>query len=171
MNDERFTEWFKLLLEENEIQSIDELTPDMLIEAIQNAEDDIDNQETWEMGSTGTAAACHRSNIADLQDYILLLEGMIPETHTIEFILGIYEDPDMLPKRIVFLVPETIDYAALKGELTKAKDKIVAEMTDACIEEMFVPVLNETCALIGPHSRWRYEPLESLHGKENLWGM
>ena len=78
-----FEEWVGGLLSRNDVQSIDGLSPEMIREEIQDAESSIKNEECWEMGSTGPAAAMHRGNAADLRSYVLYLESLLPETCTI----------------------------------------------------------------------------------------
>ena len=79
--DERFDEWIKELLSINSLHSVDELTPDMIYEEIQDAESSIDNERLWEMGSKGAASAMHRTNAANLRDYIQFLKALIPDEH------------------------------------------------------------------------------------------
>lgn len=171
MMDERFKEWIKELLSYNGINSIDQLTPDMIIGEIRDTESSIESEEYWENGSTGSTAAMHRNNAVNYRDYILFLEELIPDMHTLELILGMYEDPDELPKRVIFLIPNSLDLAELKAILVTTRDKVLQEYPDLCVEEAFEQVLKETCAAIGPHCHRRYESLARLHGKENLWGM
>jgi len=95
----------------------------------------------------------------------------LPDTHALELILGVYEDPDELPKRVVFLVPDAVDLDGLKEKLIIARDKLTAVLSDKCVEELFELVLDATCNFFGSPCHWRYEALESLHGKENIWGM
>jgi hypothetical protein len=163
--DERFEEWIKGLLSDNDVNSVDELSPEMVIEAIRDTKNDINNQENWEAGSSGIASACHRNNAEDLRDYILFLETLVKGTHTLELILGVYEDPDELPKRVVFLVPDTVDLDCLKENLIVTRDKLMEAFPDECVEDLFELVLDKACYC------WRYEALENLHGKENLWAM
>jgi hypothetical protein len=169
--DERFKEWIGELLSNNNLHKVEELTPEIIITEIRDTESSIASEEYWANGSEGARAAMHRNNAVNLRDYIVYLEGLIPNMHTLELILSMYEDPDELPKLVKFLVPETMDTSGLKKAIVTVRDKVMSKNPDLCGEEAFERVLYETCMVISRYCHWRYEPLTRLHGKENLWAM
>jgi len=170
-NNEMFTVWIAMLMERNSVSEIKELTSEMITVAIEDARVAIKNEETWALGSsTPIEASTHNNNVETLREYIGYLEALSSPKHELELILGIYEDPNELPQRIIFCVPEEVTMTDLRKAVVTARDKAQAFTVD-CTETAFESVLNDVCAGFGQNSYWHRAKLESLQEKEDLWEM
>ena len=75
-----YDEWLQELLRNNNIQSTGELSPDMVSEEIRETETTIRNERLWALGApTKASADLHLGNIVKLEEYIQLLETLIPQ--------------------------------------------------------------------------------------------
>ena len=170
-NNEMFAIWISMLMERNSVSEIKELTPEMISEEVKEARAAIGNEKTWAGASTSMESSMHSKNTETLTEYIEYLKMLLPSKHELELVLGIYANPNELPERIVFCVPEEITMNDLRKALVTARDKAARNFTVACSETAFESVLNEVCAEFGQKSYWYRAKLESLYGKEDFWDM
>ncbi|MDR0287225.1 MAG: hypothetical protein LBI03_05915 [Clostridiales bacterium] len=169
-NEAMFKEWVSQLLERNNVSDVKELTLEMIDEEIEDTRSGIKNEKLWALGSSGRTAAMHSNNAEVMCEYVKYLE-LLPPMHDLELVLGIYMNPDELPERIIFRVPEAVTMEKLREVLISVKDLICQQNTCDYLEESFERVLNDTCAQIGQKSYWRKANLESLAKKEDIWEM
>ena len=172
MFDERFEFWIEELLRCNSVSTISELTTPMINDEIEETRGSIKNEKIWELGADHRQSVYHRQNIDAMNDYIDFLENLKnnkTDKHTLTLVLGIYEDPDELPIRVSFNVPENIGIKELKRELIKARDVAYSDTSESCIENAFEETLRLCCESIGNGSTCCRTRLRTLHEKENLW--
>lgn len=166
-------DWVEALVNRHALKSKNDLTCSMLKAEIEESEATIRNEEMWCAGASDCFTALqHRLNIETHRYYIEhLRELMVENGNLIEHSLciGIYSDPDELPRQVVFLLPEGTDEDTLCCKLAQARDR-VSNGGPSDIQEQFEHILDETISSFETGC-WYYGELTSLHKKEDLWNI
>lgn len=166
-------EWIGYLVSYYNAGSEHGLTADMILAEIKETECTIENERIWRSGAEDADQRLqHEENIACRQAYLRYLRELMKLNCSlveISLCIGLYNDPDELPRQIVFLLPAGTQKSELVDTLAKVRDSVGLNER-ATVEECFEEILNMTAAQFNP-GYWYDGELLSLRGRTDLWNL